>query len=112
MNANSGDVFGELVDVKPIDNSRSGCKPLASCPRKRPLRSEHNGRVSLMFDLLRRLAGCTSGAATLEAAIVLPVAISLMVGGVEFGNLFLTYGTAAKSVRDAARYLPASRKRN
>jgi Flp pilus assembly protein TadG len=58
-----------------------------------------------MFDLLRRLAGCTSGAAMLEAAIVIPVAISLMVGGIEFGNLFLKYGTAAKSVRDAARYL-------
>jgi hypothetical protein len=36
---------------------------------------------------------------------VLPVAISLMTGGIEFGNLFSTYGTAAKSVRDAARYL-------
>jgi Flp pilus assembly protein TadG len=41
----------------------------------------------------------------LEAAIVMPVAISLMVGCIEFGNLFLGYGTAAKSVRDAARYL-------
>jgi len=41
----------------------------------------------------------------LEAAVVMPVAISLMVGCVEFGNLFLTYGTANKSVRDAARYL-------
>ena len=58
-----------------------------------------------LFDLLRRLTGCTSGAAMLEAAIVMPVAISLMVGGIEFGNLFLRYGTANKSVRDAARYL-------
>jgi Flp pilus assembly protein TadG len=41
----------------------------------------------------------------LEAAIVMPVAISLMIGGIEFGNLFLRYGTAAKSARDAARYL-------
>ena len=41
----------------------------------------------------------------LEAAVVMPVAISLMVGCVEFGNLFLTYGTANKSVRNAARYL-------
>ena len=61
--------------------------------------------MKFLFDLLRRLARCTSGTATLEAAIVLPVAISLMAGGIEFGNLFSTYGTAAKSVRDAARYL-------
>jgi Flp pilus assembly protein TadG len=54
-----------------------------------------------MFDLLRRLAGCTSGAAMLEAAVVMPV----VVGGIEFGSFFLRYGTAAKSVRDAARYL-------
>jgi Flp pilus assembly protein TadG len=58
-----------------------------------------------MFELLRRLAGCTSGAAMVEATIVTPVAISLLVGGVEFGSLFLHYGTANKSVRDAARYL-------
>jgi len=41
----------------------------------------------------------------LEAAVVMPVAISLMIGGIEFGHLFLQYGTAAKSARDAARYL-------
>jgi hypothetical protein len=35
----------------------------------------------------------------------MPVAIILMAGGVEFGRLFSTYGTAAKSMRDAARYL-------
>jgi hypothetical protein len=48
---------------------------------------------------------CTSGTATLEGAIVIPVAISLMAGGVEFGQLFSAYGTAEKSMRDAARYL-------
>lgn len=58
-----------------------------------------------IIDLLRRLVRCTSGTAALEAAIVLPVAISLMVGGVEFGRLFSAYGTAEKSTRDAARYL-------
>jgi hypothetical protein len=61
--------------------------------------------MKYLFDLLRRLARCTSGTATLEATIVLPVAISLMTGGIEFGNFYSTYGTAAKSVRDAARYL-------
>jgi len=55
--------------------------------------------------LLRQLACCISGAAALEAALVVPVVIALMAGGVEFGRLFSTYGTAAKSVRDATRYL-------
>jgi TadE-like protein len=59
----------------------------------------------MLFSLLQRLGRCTSGTATLEAAIALPVAISLMAGGVEFGLIFSAYGTAEKSTRDAARYL-------
>jgi Flp pilus assembly protein TadG len=59
----------------------------------------------MQFDLLRRLARCTSGSATLEAALVMPVIISLLIGGVSFGQLFSAYGTAEKSMRDAARYL-------
>ncbi len=58
-----------------------------------------------LLALLRRLARCTSGTAALEGALVLPVAISLMAGGVEFGRIFSAYGTAEKSMRDAARYL-------
>jgi Flp pilus assembly protein TadG len=58
-----------------------------------------------LVGLLRQLACCISGAAALEAALVLPVAIILMAGGVEFGQLFSVYGTAAKSMRDATRYL-------
>jgi hypothetical protein len=54
---------------------------------------------------LRELARCTSGSAVLEGALVVPVAIMLMAGGVEFGRLFSAYGTANKSMRDAARYL-------
>ena len=54
---------------------------------------------------LRELARCTSGSAVLEGALVVPVAIVLMAGGVEFGRLFSAYGTANKSMRDAARYL-------
>ena len=53
----------------------------------------------------RELARCTSGSAVLEAALVVPVAIILMAGGVEFGRIFSAYGTANKSMRDAARYL-------
>jgi hypothetical protein len=58
-----------------------------------------------MFSVLLKLARCTSGTATLEGIIVLPLAISLMAGGVEFGRIFAAYGTADKSMRDASRYL-------
>jgi len=58
-----------------------------------------------LLDILRRLVRCTSGTAAIEGAIVVPVAILLMAGGVEFGRLFLAYGTAGKSMRDATRYL-------
>jgi Flp pilus assembly protein TadG len=40
-----------------------------------------------------------------EMAIVAPVAISLMVGVVDFGMAFSAQTTLGKSVRDAARYL-------
>jgi Flp pilus assembly protein TadG len=58
-----------------------------------------------LVGFLQQLVRCTSGAAALETALVLPVAIILMAGGVEFGQLFSVYGTAAKSMRDATRYL-------
>jgi Flp pilus assembly protein TadG len=58
-----------------------------------------------MFSVLIRLIRCTSGTAAIEGAIVLPLAISLMAGGVEFGRLVSAYSTADKSMRDAARYL-------
>lgn len=54
---------------------------------------------------LRRLIRCESGTATIEAIIVLPLAISLMAGGVEFGRIISTHSTADKSLRSAARYL-------
>lgn len=40
-----------------------------------------------------------------EAALIIPVAIFLMVGVVDFGWGFQTWATGNKSVRDAARYL-------
>jgi Flp pilus assembly protein TadG len=58
-----------------------------------------------LLGFLQQLVRCISGAAALEAALILPVAIALMAGGVEFGQLFSVYGTAAKSVRAATRYL-------
>jgi Flp pilus assembly pilin Flp len=54
---------------------------------------------------LRRFARDTSGTALVEMAIVLPLALSLMIGGVEFGRVLSVYSTADKSVRNAARYL-------
>ena len=60
---------------------------------------------SSLLKLLLRLARCTSGTATLEGVLVLPVAISLMAGGVEFGRVYSVASTADKSMRDAARYL-------
>jgi hypothetical protein len=41
----------------------------------------------------------------LEATIVMPMVISLLAGGVDFGLIMSTQATAKKSVRDAARYL-------
>jgi TadE-like protein len=58
-----------------------------------------------MMRLIRHLLTHQSGAALVEATLVMPIAISLMAGGVEFGQIFLDYGTANKSMRDAARYL-------
>jgi len=40
-----------------------------------------------------------------ESAVILPIAISLMVGSVDFGIGFRTWAAGNKSVRDAARYL-------
>jgi TadE-like protein len=54
---------------------------------------------------LRRLARCESGTATIEAIIALPLAISLMAGGVEFGRIISAHSTADKSLHSAARYL-------
>jgi Flp pilus assembly protein TadG len=57
------------------------------------------------LNLLLRLVRCTSGSATLEAALVMPLAIALMAGGVEFGRVYSAASTADKSMRAAARYL-------
>lgn len=53
----------------------------------------------------QKLITSQDGAATLEAIIVLPLAISLMTGAIDFGRAWLNFGSADKAVRDAARYL-------
>jgi Flp pilus assembly protein TadG len=58
-----------------------------------------------LFKFLLRLARCSSGSALVEMTIIIPVAISLMAGGVDFGWWVSTQATGSKSVRDAARYL-------
>lgn len=52
-----------------------------------------------------RLAGDSTGSALVEMTIVVPVAISMMAGVVDFGMAFATQATGGKSVRDAGRYL-------
>jgi TadE-like protein len=61
--------------------------------------------MRLLPKLILRLAHCTSGAALVEATILIPLAISLMAGGVDFGMALNTQATGSKSVRGAARYL-------
>jgi hypothetical protein len=61
--------------------------------------------MNLLRSLFRKLASCTAGTATMEAVIVMPLAISLMVGGVEFGRAISAHSTVDKSMRSATRYL-------
>ncbi|MGC4049348.1 MAG: TadE/TadG family type IV pilus assembly protein [Paludibaculum sp.] len=44
------------------------------------------------------------GSVLIELALILPVAISLILGAVHFGYLFYLYNGLEKSVRDGARY--------
>jgi Flp pilus assembly protein TadG len=62
-----------------------------------------------LFKSLLRLARCSSGNALVEMTIVVPVAISLMAGGVDFALALTTQATGSKSVRDAARFLGSLR---
>jgi Flp pilus assembly protein TadG len=61
--------------------------------------------MRLLSKFLVRLWRCSSGSTLVEAAIIVPIAVSLMVGVVDFGWAFSTYATGSKSIRDAARYL-------
>lgn len=48
---------------------------------------------------------CTSGAALVEAAVVLPILIFLTVGLLDFGLAYKSVSAGQKSIRSAARYL-------
>ena len=58
-----------------------------------------------VFKFLLRFARCSSGNGLVEMTIILPVAISLLAGGVDFGMALSTWATGSKSAHDAARYL-------
>ena len=58
-----------------------------------------------MMKHLRALSSDNSGTSLVEAAIVLPLAASLLVGAVDFGRAYFTLATAEKSVGAAVRYL-------
>src|SRR5688572_13711564 len=55
--------------------------------------------------LVREFWRCERGAAIVETAIVLPVGVLLLVGGLELGRGLSYHHAADKSVRNAARYL-------
>ena len=58
-----------------------------------------------LWSILRRAMRCEAGTASLEAVIMLPVLISLMVGGIEFGRILSADATVNKTMRNATRYL-------
>lgn len=55
--------------------------------------------------IIRNFRDCSSGNSILEAAIVLPLAVGLMIGVVDFSLAFRTRAIAEKSMQNAARYL-------
>jgi Flp pilus assembly protein TadG len=59
----------------------------------------------MLNKLFKDLRQSTSGAAILEAAVVLPVLIIMMGGIFDFGRAYSTLVTAQKSLRGAVRYL-------
>ena len=53
---------------------------------------------------LRRLLGSNGGAAAAEMALVTPLLLLIMAGGLEIGNYFMDEHRLVKAVRDGARY--------
>ena len=58
-----------------------------------------------VFKFFLRLAHCTSGSVLVEMTLIVPVAVALMAGVVDFSMALANQATAGKSVRGAARYL-------
>lgn len=55
--------------------------------------------------MLRRLVACRRGVVSVEAAFVLPVLITLVLGAMEFALLLFTYGAMQTAAREVARQL-------
>ena len=61
-----------------------------------------------MQTLIHKLSRKDSGQGMVEFALVLPLMLTLMLGIIEVGRLFLTYSSVAVGSREAARYASAS----
>ena len=57
------------------------------------------------FAVFTRLVACRRGAVSLEAAILWPVMIALLLGVIEFALMFFTYGAMQTAAREVARQL-------
>jgi Flp pilus assembly protein TadG len=58
----------------------------------------------MMSASLRRLLASSKGAAAAEMALVTPLLLLVMAGGLEVGNFFMDEHRLAKAVRDGARF--------
>jgi hypothetical protein len=54
---------------------------------------------------LGQLRRSDEGTALVEASVVIPIAIVIFIGLIDFGRAYFTLATAQKSTRDAVRYL-------
>jgi Flp pilus assembly protein TadG len=53
--------------------------------------------------MMARLASCRSGVVSVEAALLFPVLIALVMGVMEFGLLIFTYSAMQSATREASR---------
>jgi len=58
-----------------------------------------------MSSLLKKLIREDSGTATIEAAVVFPMLMTLGFGAIEFSNAFYDHQEISTGIRDAARYM-------
>src|SRR5690625_945168 len=61
------------------------------------------GRGILRHKILRHSIRCPRGAVSVEAALIFPILILLVVGMMEFALLFFTFSTLQSATRDIAR---------
>lgn len=54
---------------------------------------------------LRKFSKSVDGSALIEAALVIPMLIYLMIGIIDFGRAYMSISSAEKSLRSGARYM-------